>query len=519
MGEYFRRLRDYFGYRFIALLFLTQCMLKGIAFYVMAVGLFPLFKALGVDAVQFQILGAVALSPWTLKPFIGVISDLFAIGGYHKRYYMLISMVGGITGGFFMIFGLHESPMIISFFALLVHFEISVCDLLMEGKYAEIMRKHQDSGADIITLANGFQQLGSIVALCFIGPLADQQLFWVSNTIVVVALCTPIVPVLFGWLPEERVTQILDRAQLRENWKIIAIAAMTGIMAPATAAITAFANQTLGIISASIVLVVAVIGGYVAMPNRIIAHVALYQALTAVSRISFSGALDYFFTANEACLPGGPAFSNTFYITTTGIIGQVASFVTVGLYQLLFSNWKFRTVLILTSVLSALGGIFDFIIVMRWNLAIGIPDSWFFIIGDDVIHSIVEMLYWIPSSAIIGKVCPANMEASTYAYLAGVSNFSSMISSLAGAWITAKVGIVTVAIDSRTATNCYWVPLPWLILFGHVVLMLVISIPAAWLIPNISQRESLLPPVPLLVPDPQGQEEDPQIEEIPLDFE
>ena len=100
MKEYIQRLRDVFGIRFIVLVFFTQCFLKGLVFTVFSQGLFPLIKSLGVDAIQFQVLSALALSPWTVKPLFGVLSDNFAIFGYHKRSWMLMACVVGIAGAF-----------------------------------------------------------------------------------------------------------------------------------------------------------------------------------------------------------------------------------------------------------------------------------------------------------------------------------------------------------------------------------------------------------------------------------
>ena len=309
---------------------------------------------------------------------------------------------------------------------------------------------------------------------------------------------SPIIPLYRGWMPEKQKSGpyvMLDSINLRSNWRIIVVVSFTGIAAPAMASITAFASRWIGLLCSSIVLAISVVGGYLWMPNRLIGHVALYQVLTMASKISFGGPLSYFFLADDSCLPGGPQFSYKFFITVTGIVGAAVSLVTVFIYQWLFSTWKFRNVLIFTSCLAGLGGIFDFLIVKRYNLAMGIPDAVFFLIGNDVLESITTMLYWIPSSSIIGKVCPKGMEAGTFAYLAGVSNFARMVSTILGAWLAEVFGVKS----GTDTTNqvCNWDALPWLLLGGHVLLPLVVSLFAAFLIPNKGQRDDLLVPPPL----------------------
>ena len=46
----------------------------------------PLFKELDIDASRQQLYTTMIISPFALKPFIGVASDLFIIRGYNKRY-------------------------------------------------------------------------------------------------------------------------------------------------------------------------------------------------------------------------------------------------------------------------------------------------------------------------------------------------------------------------------------------------------------------------------------------------
>jgi hypothetical protein len=103
-------------------------------------------------------------------------------------------------------------------------------------------------------------------------------------------------------------------------------------------------------------------------------------------------------------------------------------------------------------------------------------------------HSFTRVTFYndrIPSSSIIAKVCPPGMEAGIFSFLAGVSNYGRMVSTLGGAQLIKWSGIVT-----SPDNECHWGPLPWLLLGGHISLMLVVSIPAAWLIPNIYQTDS-----------------------------
>ena len=52
-------------------------------------------KYLRFSAVEMQRYGIVAMFPWTVKPIMGMVSDLVPIGGYHKRYYVAMTSAIG----------------------------------------------------------------------------------------------------------------------------------------------------------------------------------------------------------------------------------------------------------------------------------------------------------------------------------------------------------------------------------------------------------------------------------------
>lgn len=108
----------------------------------------------------------------------------------------------------------------------------------------------------------------------------------------------------------------------------------------------------------------------------------------------------------------GPNFDYTYYITVTGLVGSFFGFLTVILSQVLFSDWKFRPLIIFTIVIGALASIFDWIVIKRWNITeFGIPDRVFFLFGNTIVGTIVNTLQFIPFNAIYAKMAPEGMEA------------------------------------------------------------------------------------------------------------
>jgi len=245
--------------------------------------------------------------------------------------------------------------------------------------------------------------------------------------------------------------------------------------------LTMFVSPAIGLIVSFCLLVCCLAGCWRYFQSEITA-VALYQVITTLSAPSIGSALDYFFTASELCLPNGPNFSYSYYISFAGIVGQILSLVAVAVYGKLLSKLRFRKVLLITTILQGFGGLSDLFIVLRWNVRLGIPDKYSYIIGEAVLEPVVDMLNYIPSSALISIFVTKDMEASCFAFLAGISNFSRMTTKLSGTIIFSLAGI-----DTAVGKVCNFDSLWWLVLICHIAMPVVIGIPAVFLIPDIEQ--------------------------------
>jgi hypothetical protein len=140
--------------------------------------------------------------------------------------------------------------------------------------------------------------------------------------------------------------------------------------------------------------------------------------------------------------------------------------------------------LIITAVLSGLIGASDLFIVTRVNLQLGIPDKAAYVVGEAIMEPLLNKLNYIPISILVASVLPEGMESSCYAFLAGISNFSSMVSELSGAIIFEAAGV-------KTVVPCDFSTLPWLILVCHVGLPIIAGVGCAFFIPDAKQTDEL----------------------------
>ncbi len=481
---YCRRLLDACGWRFLCFLFFAQCLCKGMLMAIMSNVMLPLFKPY-TTAAQLQIYSMVAMLPWSAKPIIGLCSDYLLLCGYRRRGWLLISLCVSAIGITLLCIIPYASIATILGVACIgcIQFQLSMYDLLSEAKYSEIRRDCPEVGSDITTLVAIMHQAGGLIAVSFVGSIADSGSFRILFFMGAAIVASPLLPTLLGWLPEERqgrkwVATTVDRLSIKEQLPYIAIIAFcggSGILS--SIVVTVFESPLIGFIFATIMLTLCLAGSCFVMPP-LVTQIAMYQVLTTIAQPSIGTALSYFYTAPATCVADGPHFSYTYYISYAGTTGRIISLLGLLAYQAFLSRLNFRVVLLVPTVMSAVAGLTDWFIVLRFNVAIGLSDQLSYILGQAIIEPFVDSLGSVPASALISIGSESGKEASTFAFLAGISNFSRMVSSLSGAVIISTFGV---------GTDCDFSSLGLLVLMCHVSFPLLIGVPAVWFIPSMKQ--------------------------------
>ena len=370
-------------------------------------------------------------------------------------------------------------------------------DILGEGKYSEIMRKHPESGSSVITFKFACSLLGSIVTNSYVGPLTDGGHFHIIFCIALGLLLTPIFPTLRGWLTEQKrrksepgMTQIccgclFDKGSFQKKRTPFIVIALSGLAVPLLSAVTTFASFGVGIAVSMIVMLILAGVTYAVFP-RVVFRIIVAIMLIKISHIKLGSVLGYFYTADEQCLEDGPHFSYTYYITITGIVGSLVNLIAVILYQKYLSSCRFRPALMCTILAGACAPIMDIILIKRWNRALGISDKVFFILGSAIFEHFVTIVVALPMMVIFGKIAPPGMESAVFSYAVGIATFCFMMSNLWGSAIIKWSTMKTVG------TDCNFDELPAIIGVCQILLPIVVGLPATLLIPNMRQTEPLI---------------------------
>jgi len=486
----FLELHDNFG-NFVYLLASVYIGCKGFIATIVQVGQIPYYKDfLMIPAERYQSLKTVAGVPWAMKSMFGALSEAFPILGYHKRYYIIISAGLALVALFFLGTLPDTTPAGLSA-ALFFMTNLFVCftDLLCEGKYAEKMRENTNTKSGLVSWVWGLTQVGVLAGSAVAGPISEmgypRTLFW---------LCIPAVlqllPLVFlGWLPEEQLPvgnrgyqgdKVKRRPQLFYLGITVACSALT---------LAAVGELCQPVVQFGVSLVVAVVVcflGYLWLPP-VLAKANLYMFICNAFYLQIDGATTYFYIAKPEQYVNSPHFSNVYYFTYTSLVGAVAGLLGVWLFNTVLSKGNFRTAFWVTTLIQCLSGVFDIVLVKRWNIALGVPDKLAYMLGDAMIFNVVLMFSYMPAIILTAKACPDQYETVMYALLAGYQNLGSTVGSFAGAWLIDISGINT----NPKELPWNFDALPLLLFLCHMVLPML-SIPFTWiLIPDLKMTDTL----------------------------
>ena len=490
--RWFDRLGDAIGWRLVAFIGSCHFGLKGTLLGLVGhAGLPYAQKVLMLTAQESQRYGIVAMFPWSVKPVIGMVSDVLPIGGYNKRWYMFgasLCGAGAVTYLAGATLGADEASARSYVFALvLINLQVSVVDLLTEGKYTEAMGEVPEVSSDVVSLVWLVMTWGGLLATAvsfFVLPTEQyRMLFWCAAPFSAQAVFTSA----FGLLPEKKcapeksgvVNHELLRGKHRRMFVMGAFMALVCAALAATQLATGDMYVELGVTSAC--ALVLSVGMFYCMPPKL-AKATLFLFLTNTTSVSFGSAMQYWFTVDETCNPGGPQFDYLFFTVYTAIIAQVFSAVGIWVFNAYFSKFRMRTALMISALISSAASVGDLAMVMRWNLAWGIPDKWFYLVGDTILEPVVLMMAFMPGTVLISKMCPKNMESTTFAILASFSNLGGALSSSFGVFAMEYAGIKTEVTEGGA---CDFSNLPALIVVCGMLLPLL-AVPMVYvLIPDM----------------------------------
>ncbi len=520
-----------FGLRFLLVTCMIEHVLQGFVFSGGGGGLIGapipfMFREFGLTASRIQVLLTICVSPWALKPLIGIISDAIYVRGHRKVPYILATTVGAIVSCIVIGAAYPESPVALTMLLFFIFLQIAVADLLIEAKYAE--KTNQDPGLSLSIVV--FVHLGGYVGrFCsvllvgyliqyvplryiyllplpaFIALLYPISQNWIEDSEWAPALYAPhkrlvnLVCARFGWYRkvagagvEAQWTRAvpllgLDEEKVAKNARAFSLALVVGAISLFNNLIGLLEMGTLPLMISSVVCALAMIALFFAFTDRRIARIMTFIILQNLFSFDLDTAAFFFYTDNATQYPGGPHFSIFFYVTVMGILSIVLGLVGTLLYMALMSDWTYRNVFLATSFFYVVFSVSNIIFFKRLNVAWGIPDV-VFVVGTDALKIITGNLALMPAQTMMLHLCPEGIESTVYALLAGTANLGGSLASYQGAYLLDALSIRPIgAPDEQAQFDQLWI--------ASLIDTLVRLVPILFiwfLIPNTPQNQKLL---------------------------
>lgn len=473
-------------------LFINYGVIVGCVGGICLFGSLPLFYFhYKMSAVDYQKNIAVTFLPWCGKAIVGAISDTYPIAGWHKRWLLVAASVG-LCGGMLGV-GMSTAPGDALGWLFVASVCIMINSTLWEGQYANNIRflKADPRG---ISFAWGGYMLGTAGGAVIVSTMAGmiQNAYFMGAAMAV----TPLPFLLL--LPDitlqgDRENTLIDQGLLSNVEP-----SKNDLRGKRASSVEWALAWGIALLSVVLIVVIETLRGYVVTPflvvvgtgigatmavlrvmkgNTTLAALCIMSMAHHIFWVDITGALDAFYTADEECFLGGPGFDLNFYLGVVQIIGSAVGLGAAAFYAFVVAGFDTRTALLGAVTFRIATGIFDLVIVQRWNrVYLGVDDKAFFVMGDAVASSAAGMLAMLPIKTLASRVIAGGGTTTEYAFVDSYMFLGQGLSRVLGMGLMTSLGVRA---DARG--GCDFTMLPILIAIAHCV-MPILSLTTAWAI-------------------------------------
>ena len=351
----------------------------GIVWYFLATPVsYYLITTLSVSSTQFAAYNGLISIPWSLKFVFGMISDGVPILRYRRKSWFIIGWLGFVAVNLWLAFtGPPGIDMTIGmmFFMSILYLMSDVCtDCLVVDR---ARYESDDIKGSLQTSGYTIRAFGSVIG-ALLGALLYNTATWgwgltinqcfLLSALIPLITIVPVIPAL------EELTSSLVVPNFTQQfaclWDVMQLRAM---------------YQPMTFIF---------IYGIFQIPN---------------------GAWTNF-------LIDGLGFTDFEYGMLT-VVGTVLTWIGMVIYKEFFFETSWRNIYIYTTIIVAFFSLLQIILILRLNVAVGIPDFWF-ALGDTAATMFVAAIQYMPGCIAFAMICPEGNEGLVYSMLTTIWNLS-----------------------------------------------------------------------------------------------
>ncbi|XP_024930459.3 probable folate-biopterin transporter 6 [Ziziphus jujuba] len=376
--------------------------------------------------------------PWVMKPVWGILTDVFPVKGYRRRPYFVLAGVLGVASSLMVALNGNLSAVTALIFLVGATAAMAIADVTIDACIAKNSIEIRSLASDLQSLCAFCSSAGALVGYSTSGFFVHH--LGAQGALGVLAIPPVLVTVLGFMIYEERTTRLPSQKK-RAVGKVV----------------------------------VAVKGMYKTIKFPQVWKPSLYMYLSLALSLSTHEGMFYWYTDPKA----GPAFSQEF-MGIIYAIGAMASIVGVLIYHKTLKDYPFRTLIFFSQLLYSISGMLDLIFIFRWNLGLGIPDS-FFVIMEECVSRIVSRLRWMPMIVLSTRLCPLGIEGTFFALLMCIDSLGALSAKWGGGML-----LHLLRVTRSDFSNL------WLVVFIRNVLRFS-TLCLIFLVPTADQSEVLVP--------------------------
>ncbi|XP_006399579.2 probable folate-biopterin transporter 6 isoform X2 [Eutrema salsugineum] len=337
--------------------------------------------------------------PWVMRPIWGLFTDIFLIKGYKRKPYFVVSGVLGLVSASAIVV-LGKLPAALALSCLLgVSAAMAIADVVIDACIATNSINIRSLATDIQSLCMVCSSAGALVGYATSGVFVHR--LGPQGALGVLAVPPATIIILGFLIYEKRSSTVLIQKNKKDT---------DGVR-------------------------VAVKTMYKTIKYPQVWKPTLYMFISLALNISTHEGYFYWYTDPTA----GPAFSQEF-VGIIYAIGALASMFGVLIYQKKLKGYSFRNILFFAQLLYGFSGMLDLIFIKRWNLTLGIPDS-FFVITEESFSRIISKIRWIPMVVLSTRLCPLGIEGTFFAFLMCIDSFGQLACKWGGGFVLHAFGV------------------------------------------------------------------------------
>lgn len=335
---------------------------------------------IGLSIAQVQILGSIAIIPWSIKPIYGILSDRLPIWKLRRKPYLFIAGLCGSAGYFLM------ATVVESFTGAIATSVISalgfaLADVIVDGIVAERSRTQREAGK-LQTICRASLMSGAIAVSYLSGILVEnigaRNVFFITGSL-------PVFTSIFALLMREEEGPSMVKTTVREFLRSIKEMCTPGFLWS-------------------------------------IAFLFLWRA-TPTS----GGAFSYFLIDELKFQPE--------FFGTLSLVSNITAILGIVVFRKFLLSLPLKKLFLWVVILSIVLSLPSLGLIYGWYTLLGMSPK-FFAVADTAVGGALQEIGFLPLLVLAARVCPKGMEATMFALLASIMNIGLAVSDLGGAWLT-----------------------------------------------------------------------------------